>query len=121
MAFADPQSVTIATVAQSLPRVGSNDTHSIYRKDDSTVKLTIEHRPGKTRTQSRIRLDFTKIAADPLMAGVNREVGTTWQLLNDRPNVGLTAAEIKDVGMALVAYANASTGANLTKLLGGEH
>lgn len=120
MAFADPQSVTIATVAQSLPRTGTNETHSTYRKEDGNVKLTISHQPGKVRTRSSVRLDFTKIAADPLMAGVNREVSCSVFLNVDRPNVGLTAAEIKDVATALASWATASSGANLTKVLGGE-
>jgi hypothetical protein len=47
MAFADPQSVTINAVAQSLPRVSTGNNESTYLKDDGTVKLSFRHSYGK--------------------------------------------------------------------------
>lgn len=121
MAIADPQSVTINSVAQSLARVGTNETKSIYRKDDGTVELTVSHQPGKVRSRDSAKLTFTKIAADPLLAGVNREVSLSIYFNIDRPLVGLTTAEMKDVATSLTTWLTASSGANLTKILGGEH
>jgi hypothetical protein len=121
MALADPQSVTINSVANSLPRVGTNENHSNYRKDDGTVEMTVSHQPGKVRTRDSVRLRFTKIAADPLLAGVNREVSLSVFFNVDRPLVGLTTAEIKDISTSLTTWLTASSGANLTKVLGGEH
>lgn len=120
MAFADPQSFTINSVAQSLPRTGTNEVKSTYTKDDGTVKLTITQQPGKVRTRASVRLDFSKIAADPLLAGVNREASISVFFNIDRPNVGLSAAEMKDVCTALTSWATASSGAALVKVLGGE-
>jgi len=121
MALADPQTVTIASNAQSLPRVSVSENKSIYSKDDGTVDLTVTHTHGKVRSRPSVRLDYSKIAADPLMAGVNREVGVSIGFWIDKPNVGLTPAEIKDVATALTSWLTASTGANLTKIIGGEN
>jgi len=65
MAIADPQSVTIGGVANSLPRTGSGDNHGVFTKDDRTVALKVTHSPNKTRVRRSVRLDFSKIAADP--------------------------------------------------------
>nr|UJQ84918.1 MAG: hypothetical protein 2 [Leviviridae sp.] len=62
--LADPQSVTINAVAQSLPAIARGVNTSTYQKDDGTVKLSFAHQYGK-RTRRTARLDFSKIVADP--------------------------------------------------------
>lgn len=119
MAFADPQSVTINAVAQTLPRVSTGNNESSYQKDDGTVKLSIRHSYGK-RDRSTVRVDFKKVAADPFLSGVNKEYSLSAYLVIDTPPVGFTNAEQKYVVDALVAYLAASSGANVTKVLGGE-
>lgn len=120
MALTDPQSITIATVANSLARVSSVENGSSYRKDDGTVKLKITHNPGKTRTRRQARFDFSKITADPFIETVNREVGMSVFIGTDAPNVGFSITEQKDYVAAVVAWLTASSNANLIKLLGGE-
>lgn len=120
MALADPQSVTINSVANSLPRTATNEHKSAYQKDDGTVKMTVSHQPGKERARVSVRLDFKKIAADPFLPSVNRELGVSYFFNVDRPNTGFTPAELKDVAQALTTWLTASSGANLTKILGGE-
>lgn len=63
--LADPQSVTINAVAQTLPAVARGVNTSTYRKDDQTVGLSVSHQYGK-RTRRTVRLDYSKIVADPL-------------------------------------------------------
>ena len=121
MALSDPQSVTIASTPNSLPRVGTNGDSSTYSKDDGTVTLKVLHNRGKTRTRRSVRLDFSKIAADPLMAGVNRQVSMSAFVNIDVPNVGLSLTEQKDVTLALTNALTASSGALLVKILGGEN
>lgn len=121
MALADPQSVTINSVAQSLARTGVSEVKSTYQKDDGTVTMTVSHQPGKVRSRDSAKLTFSKIAADPLLAGVNREVSISVFFNIDRPLIGLTVTEMKDVATALTSWLTASSGANLTKILGGEH
>ena len=119
MAFADPQSVTINAVANSLPRTSSGVNQGAFTKDDGLVKLSISHTLGK-RNRRVVRLDHSKIAADPLLAGVNVKASMAVYLVMDTPETGYTLAEAKQVVDGLTAYLTASTGANVTKLLGGE-
>lgn len=119
MALSDPQSVTINAVANSLPRVSSGVNEGSFRKDDSTVALSVSHAYGK-RTRTRIRLDHAKVATDPLVPTTNVPYSMSVQLIVDRPNVGYTVAEQKQIVDALVAWLSASSGANTTKILGGE-
>lgn len=118
--FADPQSVTIGGTAHSLPRTSSGENTGTYTKDDGTVRIKVTHTPGKTRTRRSMRIDFSKIAADPLLAGVNREASMSYFVNIDVPNVGLSLTEIKDVVKGLNAALAASTDALLIKYIGGE-
>lgn len=121
MAFADPQTVTINTVAQTLPRVSSEKNAGTFRKDDSTVALTVSHSYGKGRARRMLRLDHSKIAADPLLAGTNVKFSGSVYIVTDFPDVGYTPAEAKQIVDALTAYLTASSGARAAQLLGGEN
>lgn len=118
MAFADPQTVTINTVAKTLPRTGAGPDSGTFTNNEGDVKLTISHAYGK-RNRRTIRLDTSKVAADPLLSE-NVEFSMSTYLVVDTPTRGYTVTEAKQVVDALVAYLAASTGANITKLLGGE-
>ena len=119
--LADPQSVTINAVATSLPAVdrGKPNT-SVYQKDDGTVKLTNAHQYLPKRTRRSCRLDFSKIAADPLISAQNIRYSMSAYLVIDLPTTGFTNAEAKYIVDALTAYLTASSGAKVTALLGGE-
>lgn len=122
MAFADPQFVTINAVSNSLPRTGNGDTSGTFTKDDQTVKLSISHSSNGKRRRHFIRLDHSKLAADPLMASVNVRANVGVYLVVDVPadNVGYTLAEQKQIVDGLTGYLTASTGARVTQLLGNE-
>lgn len=124
MALTDPISLTLNSVATSLPKTSVGENKSVYTKDDGLVKVTVQHQEvgknGSARTRRVIRLDTTDIAADPLMAGVNREVPFEAYLVIVDPRVGLTLAAKKDKVTSLLTYITASSGAVLTKVLGGE-
>lgn len=117
--LADPQSVTINAVAQTLPAIVRGVNASKYQKDDTTVALSISHAYGK-RTRRSVRLDFSKIAADPLISSTNIKYSMSAYLVIDVPVTGFTVAEAKQIVDALTAYLTASSGANVTKVLGGE-
>lgn len=119
MAFSDPQSVTINAVANTLPRTSSGENSGSFTKDDGNVKLTISHAYGK-RNRRTVRLDHRKIAADPLVAAQNLQYSMSCYIVVDVPVVGYTVAEAKQIVDALTAYLTASSGANVTKVLGGE-
>jgi len=117
--FSDPQSVTINAVAQSLPRTSMGANSGVFTKDDGLVKMSVSHSYGK-RTRRLIRLDHAKIAADPLLAGVNVMASCAVHLVIDTPQTGYTAVEVKQIVDALTGYLTASSGANVTKIVGGE-
>ena len=117
--LADPQSVTINSVANSLPAIARGVNTSAYQKDDGLVKLSIAHSYGK-RTRRTVRLDHSKIAADPLVSAQNIKYSMSAYLVIDTPVTGYTVAEAKQIVDGLTAYLTASTGAKVTSVLGGE-
>jgi len=121
MAFADPQSVTINAVANSLPRTSSGVNSGIFTKDDGTVALTVSHQYGK-RTRRTIRIDHQKIVPDPLISSVNVRASMSVYIVVDLPPAGAySVAEAKQIVDGLTAYLTASSGARTTQLLGGEN
>lgn len=120
MAFADPQSVTINAVANSLPRVSSGVNVGAFQKDDATIKLGVSHQYGK-RIRRTIRLDHQKYAADPLVSSTNVLRSMSVYVVVDVPLQGYTIAEQKQIVDGLTAYLTASTGARVTQMLGGEN
>jgi hypothetical protein len=120
MAFADPQSVTINAVANSLPRVGISDTKGVFRKDDGNVALQITSTTNSKRDRMAVRLDHKKVAPDPLMPASNVPFSLSVTVVVDRPTVGYSLTEQKQIVDAVTAYLTASSGARVTQLLGGE-
>lgn len=120
MSFADPQTVTINAVANALPRTSSGVDSGVFTKDDGTVKLSVSHQYGK-RTRRTIRLEHSKIAADPLISSTNIKYSMTAYLVVDVPVTGYTVAEAKQIVDGLTAYLTATSGARTTQLLGGEN
>jgi len=117
--FADPQTVTINAIANTLPRTQAGVDAGIFSKDDGNVKLSAKHTYAN-RIRRLARLDIRKVAADPLTTGYNKEYNMSAYLVIDHPPVGFTNAELKLQIDGLVAWLSASAGANITKLLGGE-
>lgn len=119
MAFADPQSLTINAVAKTLPRTGSGTNSGSFAAADGEVKLSISHNPSAKKVRRVARVDYALIAPDPLTAE-NTEFPMTAYVVVEAPVRGLTILQQKYVVDALAAWLTASTGANVTKLLGGE-
>jgi len=116
MAFADPQSVTVNAVAQSLPNISREKSASAYRTSDGVYSLKISSQEGK-RNRRTVRLDFQKIAADPFEPAVNDKFTGSVYLVVDAPPTGYTNTEIKDISLGLTGWL---TSANILKVLGGE-
>lgn len=120
MAYADPQSVTVNAVAQTLARTGSGSGVGQFKTADGVYTLDVSHSYGR-RTRRTIGLTSSKISADPLIPSQNVRNSMRAYLVVDHPVNGYTVAEQKYVVDALVAYLTASTGARVTQLLGGEN
>jgi hypothetical protein len=116
--FSDPQSVTIAGSAKSLPRVSSGDFSGQFRASDGAYTLSIKHTASK-RDRSVVRLDTKKIGANPLDPTKNLPYTASVYVVLDAPTVGtgFTATELEDLAKGLVAYLTAG---NVTKFVGKE-
>jgi hypothetical protein len=116
--FADPQSITYATVGKSLPAIGRNDTQSVYKLNDSgtVYELTLSHQ-FKARNRVVARLQRTAASADPLVPAQNILASATATFTMDFPNVGLVPADVQALGKALVGFLSDGT---LLKLVNGE-
>lgn len=117
--LADPQSVTISAVANSLPAVSRGVNTSTYKKDDGLLGLSISHQYGK-RTRRTVRIDHSKIAADPLVSSQNIKYSMSAYLVIDVPITGYTVAEAKAIIDGFTTYLTASSSAKVTSVLGGE-
>lgn len=117
MSFSDPQSVTINAVANSLPRV-TNPTamQGYFSLADGTVALGIKIQKT-SRDRYEVRLDYAKVAADPITAVNQKWTGSVSLVINNPPNGVFTDTEIKNYVLGLTGWA---TSANLLKVLGDE-
>lgn len=116
--FSDPQSITYATVAKSLPAIGRGENDSEYQLNDAGTiyNLSLSHQ-FKARNRVVARLQRTVYAPDPLVPAQNILASATATVTVDFPNTGLTAADAQNLANALIAWA---TSANILKLLNGE-
>jgi hypothetical protein len=123
MAFSDPQTITINAVAQVLART-DQDPQGIFVTSDALIKETIGQQvtgSGNTsRNRRLLRLDHSKIAANPFDSTLNARYNMSVYVVVDVPAVGYTVAEQKLVTDGFFAYLTASSGAKMTQLLGGE-
>lgn len=117
MAFTDPQSITVNTVAQTLNRIKSDGYRSEYLEADEEFKMTISHQESKSRTRRMIRVDQRVVAADPLTS-VNEYKNLGVYLVIDEPEYGFSDTEIDYVVQALCTWLST---ANVTKVCGNEH
>lgn len=119
MAFTDPQSITISGTAISLPRVSSGVGNSEYMSADGLVKLSASHAYGR-RTRRVLRLDHSKLTADPFIPAQNTKVSMSNYIVFDVPVAGYTNADALAVYNGFKTLFTASTDAAISKLLGGE-
>jgi hypothetical protein len=117
MSFTDPQSVTVNSIAISLPRVTNPTGMSGYFSTaDGTTALGLKIQKN-SRDRYEARLDYAKIAADPITAVNQKWTGSVSIVINNPPNGVFTDTEIKNQILGLTGWA---TSANLLKLLGDE-
>lgn len=114
--FADPQSLTINAIANSVPRISASDRSATYSSADGNLVFTISHQLSKKRMRHLVRIDQRIIAIDPLNS-VNTQQKAAVYMVIDEPEVGFTDAQLTYLVDALKAWA---TNANVAKVLGLE-
>jgi hypothetical protein len=119
MAFTDPQSITISAVTTPLPRTSTGVAGADYQSSDGLIHLNVSHAYGR-RTRRVIRVDHSKITADPFIPAQNTKVSMSNYMVFDVPPAGYTNAEQLAVYQGFKAAITASSDALIVKLLGGE-
>lgn len=119
--FADPQSVTVNSVAQSMPRQGSTqpDRVGIFSTAAGDFNLNIRQNKTANRFRREIRLTQVKVAADPITS-INKEVSASVMIVVDEPRWGFSDTELGYLTAAIITHFQASSNAARDKLLGGE-
>lgn len=121
MAFTDPQKVKFdGTTETEVPRVNTGNFESTYQSSDGLGVLKIATSNGR-RKRHTVRLDLSKITADPFDTTQNALISTSAYLVVDRPLAGFTNAELKKLVEGLVGFLSASSYAATTKLLASEN
>lgn len=116
--FTDPQSVTISGSAKSLSRTSSTDNGGKFATSDRAHRMLVTHNYGK-RQRHTVRLEVDSLTANPLLSGSYVAGSMSVYLTVDVPN-GYSTTDAKAVVDGFLANLSASTGANITKLIGGE-
>lgn len=119
MALADPQKIKIEAVEHSCPRVSTGDYKSTYSNSDSTVDLSLSTQNGK-RIRQTVRVDHSKIAADPFIPAQNVELSSSIYIVFDRPIAGYTNKQMLEIFKGFIENLQASSNLNVEKLLASE-
>jgi len=115
--FSDPQSLTVATVAQSMPRIETSGQKSTYQKADQTFTFQISHQATSgNRVRSMVRVDQRAVVPDPLTS-VNDYENLGVYLVIDRPLAGFSSTQVNDVVQALKTWLDSTA---VGKLYGRE-
>lgn len=117
MAFTDPQTITINTVAKTCNRIKSDGYRSEYATADEEVKFTISHQESKDRTRRMVRVDQRVVASDPLTAESEYKTLGVYVVI-DEPEYGFDDTDIDYVVQALASWLST---ANVAKICGNEH
>lgn len=121
MAFSDNQVIVFPTgTNNTLPRVEVGATSSKYALSSGAVELEISHRKDGKTLNSMAKVSNTKIAADPLVTAVNRQVQVKSWFVLSRKIGEYTDAELLDAVKELTTWLSANSYANAIKLIGGE-
>lgn len=115
--LADPQTVTVNAVAQTLNRVKSDGFKSEYATADEVYKFVVSHQESGKRTRRMVRIDKRIVAADPL-SSINEYKSLGVYIVLDEPEYGFTDDDIYDVVAGLLGWL---TEANVLKVCSSQH
>jgi hypothetical protein len=125
MALADPQVVTVATVAKSMPRVsttsGNNQRKSLYQMVDRTYSLEVVQRDivrnKRPRQVALVTLLQRANVTDPLNSDLIPET-VVWSVQLDRPLDGFTQTQVTDMWTGFKTWYDSTM---VGKVFGGEN
>lgn len=116
--FADPTVLTIDAAPVSLNKLTATSAGSKFATSDNKFRMEINHSNGR-RVRHQMKLSHDTIVANPLITGNNIANSVSVYIVVDHP-VGYDLAALKKDVDGFVAELAESSGAAVTKLLGGE-
>lgn len=116
--FSDPQAVTVSGSAKTLNKTTATEQGGKWATPARDYFLSIAHQYGR-RHRHTARFQFDSLVANPLVSGQNVNQSMTVLLSVDVPP-GYDTATAKAVVDGFMANLSATSGANITKLIGGE-
>lgn len=117
--FSDTLTLTINAVAKTLTRVDGTGGRGVFRNIAEGLRVTLTQSETKAkRTIAGVRIDHEKLAADPLVTGINKPVSSSLRVILDYPILGYTVVEKEDHLEALADWLKVQ--ANRDKLINGE-
>jgi hypothetical protein len=121
MALTDPQSITISGTTSPLPRTFAEGSESAYTSSDGLIKLSVNHSQVKQgRLRHLLRIDHSKITADPFKPTDNVKVNMACYIVFDVPPAGYNNTDVMAVYTGFKTLFTATSDALVTKVIGGE-
>jgi hypothetical protein len=113
----DPQVITVATVAKSMPKTSTSGTSSVYEMPDLEYTLTISHQiTNKRRIRSLLRFDHRKVVTNPVDSSTDYD-NSSIQIILDHPEFGFTSTDVANDWAGLKAWLDSTV---MAKLFGRE-
>lgn len=114
--FADPQTVTVNSVAKNMARYLVQGTKAEYQTPDEMFKLTISHTKAKDRVRSMVRVDQREIVTNPLDSSNDYDT-LSFYFVIDRPIYGFTTTQVEQIVAGLKTWLDNTA---IGKLIGSE-
>lgn len=114
----DPQVVTYAAAAKSLPAISRGEASSEYKLNDGGVvyDLIVSHQ-FKARNRVNVKLRRDSYAPDPVIPTSNVLASMSVSFTMDFPTVGIAGTDVSNLAQAMVDYL---TDPIVLKLINGE-
>lgn len=116
MSFADPQTITVNSVAKVCNRTEVAGGKSTYATADGEYTLTISSVTSKKRTRRLARVDVRVVAADPISA-VNASKVASVYIVVDEPDFGFDDTVLTNILTGFKTWLDATA---IGKLLGSQ-
>lgn len=120
MAFSDPITITVNSVAKVMPRVSISSsgktTSSVYATADGLFKLEISHTRSNGRVRSLVRFTQTAVVTNPLDQTNDYDTLVDQRVL-DRPEFGFSSTQLQQQVAGFSAWEDATV---IGKLYGTE-
>jgi hypothetical protein len=112
--------LTAVSVNYDFFRTGTGDGSAVYSTADGKDVITISHQ-SKNRNRTIVRLDRSKIAANPFDAALNQAYSLSTYQVFDWPKLGVTSSEVANLATLLNNFVSAGTPTNYRqRILQGE-